>query len=63
MYLIIVFLPFLGSIISGLLGRKIGIAGAQIITCFSTITTTLLAGYAFIEVGLYNIPVNIELFK
>ena len=63
MYLAIIVLPLLGSIISGLFGRKIGIYGAQIITCGSVITTTMMAILAFIEVGLNNTPVLIQLFR
>lgn len=63
MYLAIIILPLLGSIASGFFGRKIGITGAQIITCSCVITTTLLAILAFFEVGLNNIPVSIELFR
>jgi NADH-ubiquinone oxidoreductase chain 5 len=63
MYLAIIVLPLLGSIISGFFGRKIGVQGAQIITCGSVIITTLIATLAFIEVGLNNIPVSIELFR
>jgi NADH-ubiquinone oxidoreductase chain 5 len=63
MYLAIIVLPLLGSIISGFLGRKIGVQGAQIITCGSVIITTLIAILAFIEVGLNNIPVSLQLFR
>ena len=63
MYLAIIVLPLLGSIISGLFGRKIGVHGAQIITCSSVIATTMMAILAFIEVGLNNIPVSIQLFR
>jgi NADH-ubiquinone oxidoreductase chain 5 len=63
MYLSIIILPLLGSIASGFFGRKIGITGAQIITCSCVITTTLLAIVAFFEVGLNNIPVSVELFR
>ena len=63
MYLAIIVLPLLGSIISGFFGRKIGVQGAQIITCSSVIVTTLIAILAFIEVGLNNIPVSIQLFR
>jgi NADH-ubiquinone oxidoreductase chain 5 len=63
MYLAIIVLPLLGSIISGFFGRKIGVQGAQIITCSSVIITTLLAILAFIEVGLNNISVSIKLFR
>ena len=63
MYLAIIILPLLGSIASGFFGRKIGVTGAQIITCTCVITTTLLAVVAFFEVGLNNIPVSIEVFR
>jgi hypothetical protein len=63
MYLAIITLPLLGSIVSGFFGRKVGVSGAQLITCTSVIVTTLLAIVAFLEVGLNNIPVSINLFR
>ena len=63
MYLAIIVLPLLGSIVSGFFGRKVGVRGAQLITCMSVIVTTLLAIIAFLEVGLNNIPVSIHLFR
>jgi NADH-ubiquinone oxidoreductase chain 5 len=63
MYLSIIFLPLLGSIVSGFFGRKVGVKGAQIITCSAVITTALLSIIAFIEVGINNIPVSISLFR
>ena len=63
MYLALIALPILGSIVSGFFGRKIGVSGARIITCTCVITTTLLAMIAFLEVGLNQIPVRIELFR
>jgi NADH-ubiquinone oxidoreductase chain 5 len=63
MYLAIIILPLLGSIASGFFGRKIGVSGSQIITCTAVISTTVLAVFAFFEVGLNNIPVSIELFR
>jgi NADH-ubiquinone oxidoreductase chain 5 len=63
MYLAIIILPLLGSIVSGLYGRKVGVTGAQLITCVCIIITTLLSMIAFIEVGLNNIPVTIQLFR
>jgi NADH-ubiquinone oxidoreductase chain 5 len=63
MYLTVLILPLLGSLISGLFGRKIGTTGAQIITTTSIIITTLLSLLIFIEVGLNHIPVYIELFR
>ena len=63
MYLALIVLPLLGSIVSGFFGRKVGVSGAQLITCLSVITTTIFAILAFFEVGLNNIPVSIYLFK
>ncbi len=63
MYLSIIILPLLGSIVSGFFGRKVGVKGAQLITCSSVIVTTVLAVIAFFEVGFNNIPVSIELFR
>jgi NADH-ubiquinone oxidoreductase chain 5 len=63
MYLAIITLPLLGSIVAGFFGRKIGVSGAQLITCTSVIVTTILAIFAFFEVGLNNIPVSINLFR
>ena len=63
MYLAIIVLPLLGATVSGFLGRKIGVQGAQIITCSSVIITTLLSILVFIEVGLNNIPVSIQIFR
>ena len=63
MYLVLIFLPLLGSVISGFFGRKIGVSGSQLITCTCVIVSTLLALIAFVEVGLNNIPVTIHLFK
>lgn len=63
MYLAIIVLPLLGSIVSGLLGRKVGVNGAQIITCSCLIITAILAVIALFEVGLNNISVSVELFR
>ncbi|GAB4045647.1 hypothetical protein GCM10028777_09160 [Angustibacter speluncae] len=63
MYLTIISLPLLGSIVSGFFGRKVGVHGAQIITCASIIITTMLAIVAFFEVGFNNIVLSINLFR
>ena len=47
MYLSIIILPLLGSIVAGFFGRKVGVKGAQIITCLSVIITTILAIITF----------------
>lgn len=63
MYLTIIILPLLGSIVAGFLGRKVGVQGAQIITCSSVLVTTFLALLAWVEVAFNNIPVTIYLFR
>ena len=61
MYLSIIILPLLGSLISGFLGRKVGISGSKFITCGSLILTSLLISIAFYEVGISgsNVSINI----
>jgi NADH-ubiquinone oxidoreductase chain 5 len=61
MYLSLLLLPLFGSIVSGFIGRKIGVTGAHIITCSCLITSALLAIVAFYEVGLCGSPVSINL--
>lgn len=61
MFLSIIFLPMLGSIVAGLLGRKVGVTGAQLITTSCLMVSTFLALTAFYEVGLCNSPVQIHL--
>jgi NADH-ubiquinone oxidoreductase chain 5 len=62
MYLSIIILPLLGSIFSGLFGRKLGVSGSQLVTTSLVMVTTLLSILAFFEVGLLSVPVSIELF-
>ena len=63
MYLSLIILPLLGSIASGLWGRKLGVTGSQLITTSLVIITTILAIIAYLEVGLNSIPVSIHLFR
>lgn len=62
MYLSIIFLPLLGSIVSGLFGRKTGVDGARIISSVCIIITTILAIIAYFEIGFNNNSVSIILF-
>nr|CAI9430473.1 NADH dehydrogenase subunit 5 [Fomitopsis pinicola] len=61
MYISILLLPLLGSIVSGFLGRKIGVSGSHIITCTCLILTSILVSVAFYEVGICGSPVSIYL--
>jgi NADH-ubiquinone oxidoreductase chain 5 len=63
MYLSIIILPLLSSLVSGLLGRKVGVTGSQIITCGSLIVTSVLITIAFYEVGICGSPVNIDIIN
>jgi NADH-ubiquinone oxidoreductase chain 5 len=61
MYLSIIFLPILGSIVSGFMGRKVGVTGSKIITCTCLILTSILISIAYYEVGLKGSVVIIDL--
>ena len=61
MYLSILILPLLGSLVSGLLGRKVGVTGSHFITCTCLILSSILATLAFYEVGICGSPVSIYL--
>jgi NADH-ubiquinone oxidoreductase chain 5 len=61
MYISILILPFLGSIVAGFMGRKVGVTGAQFITCTCLFLSSILMTVAFYEVGLSGSPVSINL--
>lgn len=63
MYLSILALPLFGSAVAGLLGRKIGVTGAHIVTTGALMASALLSLVAFYEVGLCGSPVSIVLFS
>lgn len=62
MYIIIICLPFLAAIVSGLLGRKIGVKGVYIFNITCILLTTILSMLAFYEVIICNSSVSVELF-
>jgi len=61
MYLSIIILPLLGSIVSGFMGRKIGVTGSQFINCTCLLLSSFLMTIAFYEVGICGSPVHITL--
>jgi len=63
MYLSILILPLLGSFVSGVFGRKIGIFGSHLLTCTCLIIASCLATIAFYEVGICGSPVYINLMN
>nr|YP_009711095.1 NADH dehydrogenase subunit 5 [Turbinellus floccosus]QGI24490.1 NADH dehydrogenase subunit 5 [Turbinellus floccosus] len=63
MYLSILILPLLGSIVSGLMGRKVGVTGSHVITISCLFLSSVLATISFYEVGICGSPVSIQLFS
>lgn len=63
MYLTFLLLPIFGGLTSGILGRKVGVTGAHIITCSCLIISTFLSMIAFYEVGLCNSSVSVNLLS
>jgi len=61
MYLTILFLPLLGSILSGLFGKKIGVTGSHIVTISCLFISSVLSSVAFYEVILCESPVYIHI--
>jgi len=61
MYLVLVFLPLLGSIGSGFFGRFLGPKGSSIITVSCLLITFLISVFCFYEVALVGCPVYIKL--
>ena len=61
MYILILLLPLMSSIFSGLFGRKLGTSGSQIISTTLLTITTCCTLIAFYEIGLSNSPVIITL--
>ena len=63
MYLILIFLPLLSSLTSGMFGRYIGPKGASIITVSCLFTSFFISLFVFYEVGLVGCCTYINLFR
>jgi hypothetical protein len=63
MYLSLLFLPFFSGIVTGLLGRKIGVKGTHLLACGFILLATLLAILCLYEVLLCSSPVEIFIMK
>jgi NADH-ubiquinone oxidoreductase chain 5 len=61
MYISILILPLLGSIVSGFMGRKVGVTGAHLITCTCLTLSSIFMTIAFYEVGMCGSPVSVYL--
>jgi len=63
MYSAIVFLPLLGALIAGFLGRVIGARACELITCGFLIIGAFLSWIAFFEVGLADTETRVTVFR
>ena len=63
MYLLILILPLLSSVFSGLFGRKIGYEGVKIFSCILMLMTLILSINSFIEVVLFDSLIYIKLWS
>lgn len=63
MYFLIISLPLIGTIFSGVFGYKLGAYGAMRITVYCMVLTFFLSCCAFYEVALAGSPCYIEFFK
>lgn len=52
MYILVLFLPLLSAIISGLFGRKVGTKGAGIITSSCIVMSAIISCCMFYEITL-----------
>lgn len=62
MYLVLIFLPLIGSLVSSLFTNFISKKGASFITIFCMILTSLLSFSVFYEIILCNSICSIKLF-
>ena len=63
MYVIVLFLPLLSAIISGLFGRKVGTKGAGIITSSCIVISAIISCCIFYETTLNSSTTYIKLWK
>lgn len=62
MYLLLVFLPLLGSCAAGLFGFLIGSRGAVLVTTGSVLGSAILSGIVFYEVALCGSPCSVPFY-
>ena len=61
MYILVLFVPLLSAVISGLFGRIIGTRGAGIFTSSCIVTSFIISCFIFYETTLNVSPVYIKL--
>jgi NADH-quinone oxidoreductase subunit L len=65
-YKLIVFLPLIGFLIAGLMGRQIGAKASEFVTCGLMAVVTVLSWIVFFQVALGNpegLPLNVEVLR
>lgn len=62
MYQTIVFLPLLAAIIAGLFGNRVGVRGAQVVTCGALIVSTVLSWVTFFKLR-WRLVIMQHMFK
>lgn len=63
MYILVLLMPLLSAIISGLLGRKIGTKGAGVLTSCCIVMSTVVSCYIFYETVLNSSVTYIKLWR
>jgi NADH-quinone oxidoreductase subunit L len=63
MYQAIVFLPLLGAIFAGFVGRLVGVRASEVVTTSLVLVTALISWFAFYQVGIQGHEERIELIR
>ena len=63
MYILVLFVPLLSAVISGLFGRRIGTRGAGILTSSCIVISAIISCFIFYETTLDVSPVYIKLWR
>ena len=61
MYILVLFMPLLSAIVSGLFGRKIGVKGAGVLTSSCIVISLFISSYIFYETVLNSSVTYIKL--
>ena len=61
MYILVLFMPLLSAIVSGLFGRKIGVRGAGILTSSCILVSLMVSCHIFYETVLNSSVTYIKL--
>ena len=62
MYVLIVFLPLLAALVTGLFGRSMGDRGSQVVTCTAVIISAVLSWVALYQIAFLHTTVMVDIF-